>query len=396
MKQKERVIVASHGFSNSPFKVGSLHLSKYMVRGGFQVLLITVPVSLFHFANVLLKRPSSKEIVAKFKGVFRGICKTEHGFFEWVPFTILPFSAGNNKLFRFTVENAILILPFLKKRLHNWVNAKVLIIENPRFIWLTKIVKYEILIYRVTDIYSEMEPVGEAFIEFERKMIEKADYIIATSSVIKSSLTRKYSLKKEISVIENGVELENFLRNSNEEELLPYLNLVKKDKINLVFVGAMDSRFDFEILKLLADSILEVEIFLFGPADSKIIKSLKKDNVHFMGVVEYEKLGGLLKYFDIGLLPFIKSKANDGRSPMKLFEYGICGLPVVARKTQDLAIKSKYYNFIFLFEDLAELIKMIHEAYEKKNAIYSEAVNSSKLNSWELITERLLKTINLK
>lgn len=395
MKQKERIIVASHGFSNSPFKVGSLHLSKYLVRNGYYVLLITVPISIFHFANVILNRPSSKEVMAKLNGALKGIYNTEYGFYEWVPFTILPFSAGSNNLFRFTVNNAKLIILSLKKKLRKWLKVKILIIENPRFIWLTKIVEYEILIYRITDIYSEMEAVGEVFVENEREMIEKADYVIATSSIIKSSLTKNYKLDKNITVIENGVELENFSRKRSKNDLFHFLNLIKKDKINLVFVGAMDARFDFEILKSLADSIPEVDIFLFGPIDKRMAKGFKKDNIHFMGVVEYEKLGGLLENYDIGLLPFKKSIANDGRSPMKLFEYGICGLPVVARKTQDLAVKAQNYDFIFLYEDLEEFKKAVYEAYQKKKAVSSEAINSSKLNSWELITERFLKTINL-
>ena len=53
-------------------------------------------------------------------------------------------------------------------------------------------------------------------------------------------------------------------------------------------------------------------------------------NVVFEGQVAYEELPAVLHAARVGLMPFIDSRVNRGRSPMKLYEYLAAGLNVVA------------------------------------------------------------------
>ncbi|HKY01500.1 MAG TPA: glycosyltransferase, partial [Burkholderiales bacterium] len=128
-----------------------------------------------------------------------------------------------------------------------------------------------------------------------------------------------------------------------------------------VYAGALDDRFDFEQMHALAQ--LPLQIVLIGPATpnaSGVLGSLP--NVHLLGPRPYRSLPGYLQHAQIGLLPLTRHPANEGRSPMKLFEYGAAGLPVIASATREL--KRRALPFVRLAENSESFIEHARELIE--------------------------------
>lgn len=384
IKNKLSIVAATHGFSESIFKVGSCHLAKWWNKMGHDVLSITVPVSFFHF----LPSPLSKkeESTLKLKASRRGVYHTEEGYKEFVPFSLIPFK--DSFFFRLFQNQNHFILQKMKKELaqNGYTNVDYLFLENPSFNWLIDIVQPRKIIYRVTDKYSTMGNESQVFWKLEKSTINKADKIITTSIGIKDHLEENYQPKKEILVVENGVDLENFAPSKGSPN-----KLTRKYKINLVYVGALDYRIDFEFLLFAAQSFPDIGFHLYGSGTQNF--NSFPENVRFHGPVAYKELGTVLPNYDIGILPFNNHPANEGRSPMKLYEYGICGLPTLGKSTSDLKKKSKENPSILLYTDFTTFSDSLNFLLTNLDDLSVKASSLAKEEAWEKKARLILEFV---
>ena len=378
----QKIIIASHGYSQSHFKVGSNQYAKEFVRMGHEVLLITFPVTPFHLVRIILRKPNYNESIRKFKSIFRRIYKTEEGYWEFVPFAIfpfhesLPYSLLNSKM---NIINASIIAR------SQFSDADILMIENPKLNWVLKLIKYSILVYRATDIYLSMGKNSIKFQEVETQILGKANYIITTSYAVKSHLLKQYILTKKPLLIENGVDA-NLFKNKTK-----VINLKLNFKINLVYIGAIDLRINLAIVENMAENFPDYGFHFFGPLQIPVNR--KFSNLIFHGPIEYKKISSILDCFDIALMPFLPIKSNFGRSPMKLYEYGMAGLPVITINTPHFVKKSKKEKFILTYSNENEFKLRIQQALNEQSSLRKYAILASEQNTWAKKAQMLLSSI---
>lgn len=172
-----------------------------------------------------------------------------------------------------------------------------------------------------------------AFIQ--KKLVENADAVIVVSNYIKQYFTDKGLHPDKIFVLPNAVDIDIFNnkrcgRNIRSEYGIP------ENSVVIGFVGSMEKYHGIEVL-------IEASI--------KIVK--KRKDVHFLLVgpfnennnyTEFLKTEGITEFFTItGGVPFIDvpeyiaamdicvmPHSNNYGSPIKIFEYGAMGKPVVA------------------------------------------------------------------
>jgi len=65
-------------------------------------------------------------------------------------------------------------------------------------------------------------------------------------------------------------------------------------------------------------------------------RGLKK-NVTITGLLRHEEIPAVIRHFDVALAPYPKHNHDFYFSPLKLFEYMACGVPVVAAKLGQIA-----------------------------------------------------------
>jgi teichuronic acid biosynthesis glycosyltransferase TuaH len=106
----------------------------------------------------------------------------------------------------------------------------------------------------------------------------------------------------------------------------------------LVYVGSLDSRLDIDALLALARELPAAEIALVGPLlDGEHLAPLRgAPNIRVHPPIARDRVSGLIRAADVGLIPHLSSPLTRAMSPLKLYEYLAGGLPVVATDLQPM------------------------------------------------------------
>jgi glycosyltransferase involved in cell wall biosynthesis len=98
-----------------------------------------------------------------------------------------------------------------------------------------------------------------------------------------------------------------------------------------------------ELLARLRKHRRDVRLIIAG--DGQLKEELQRDfarrglakNVLFTGPLMHEEIPAVVRQFDVALAPYPKHDHDFYFSPLKLFEYMACGVPVVAAKLGQIA-----------------------------------------------------------
>ncbi len=365
------------------FVVGSNHLARCLANQGHRVLHLSTPITPFHLA-----RWSNPEIKGRFKTWCHGGRAYHDGVIDYVPLGLIPKRIA----YRLFTQRGpcLLTLPSIRHilRRYNFTAVDLLLVDQPIFVGLEKIVSPRITVYRATDLYREM--LGNLLNEtIEKEMANRADFLIGTSQPVLNRL-RSLAPDKPISMLENGVD---YLFFSKPAMAPPEYAAIPSPR--LVYAGALDGRFGYEAVRATAKCLPHANVILIGPYGNDAVKQLGAgNNIHLLGLRKYHQLPAYFQHADIGLLPLSDHPANAGRSPMKLFEYGASGLPVVATRTIELTRRK--LDFVFLADNEHEFVSHIidlMDCAETREKIGSTAKDLSSNYSWEKITRRFLTEI---
>ncbi|ANS76049.1 hypothetical protein AWM70_16890 [Paenibacillus yonginensis] len=159
----------------------------------------------------------------------------------------------------------------------------------------------------------------------ELKIIKAAHKCFASSVYLKSNLIKLG--KEKVELIENGVDFSlfgNIAKDTEESSERPVLG----------FIGGLKPwKIDFNLLHECAKRKPEWDIMLIGPSYGEISivyqDLLNLPNVKILSEIPLEKVAEYIASFDVGLLPYLNNKYNQGVFPLKFFEYLAGGLPVV-------------------------------------------------------------------
>ncbi|MEW4241088.1 hypothetical protein Q0N51_19070 [Priestia megaterium] len=353
----KNILFLSHTFMGGAFVVGSHHLSKELSKRGNKVLHVSAPYSYFH----ILSKNTENKVRRKMKGQFY----KENGVENFIPSTLFPKEIFHNKLANFDIENIV-------KNISNFFNNEsidIAFIDSPYFYPVLKKLDCLYKVYRPTDVYSHME--GNKVVKFEYEAISLCEKIVATSIPLKEHIISTYSVdSKNIKVISNGVD----------ETYFSQVESVQNTKETFIYAGAFDNRFDFDTLEFLVKNNKNSLFQLIGPeSDQLIILTKKYKNISYLGKKKYKEVIKHLKSADYGLLLTNDNPANKGRSPMKLYEYGLAGLKVLARKTPELHARNE--EFVFLYDDNSDILSRLEIC--KNYTITPEEIKKQSLKeSW--------------
>lgn len=300
-----KILFLSHTPDNGVFKVGSHHLARELSRASLSVAHVSTPRSIVH--KVLGKG----SVGAAHHGAV-----DEFGTLHATPNVLLPVQ----------LAKAGRSLGRLIKKI-GFDDADFILIDQPLMSGYVETCRPKgKLIYRPTDTYGQ-DPAAAR----QKRLVRSSAGVVATSSAVLESL----DLPSEVPslVLENGVELARF--NSPREGA----------RSGFIYVGAIDYRFDWESVIRIAAANPTEEILLIGPVSHK--KENLPSNISILGAVPYEELPNYLNQARVGLIPLNSTDVNQGRSPMKYYEYLASGLSVVATSTASLRERQTSQTFLF-------------------------------------------------
>jgi glycosyltransferase involved in cell wall biosynthesis len=238
----------------------------------------------------------------------------------------------------------------------------------------------------------------------------EADYISVVSSYLKHYLDLACkNLEQRIIVNPNGVDLGKFFPMSTKEKRkLRVMNQIPEDAIVFGYIGGMES---FRRLPEVVEKFALLrkmgynKIFLFligdGEDSKKVLTAISRNKSAFGNYVRiinrwipHEEVNIYLNCFDIGVFPF----TNPYVSPLKIFEYAACELPILGpdipalkkeegRELCNVLIKQDGSNFenevIYLYKNINSL-----ECLRKQKRFLIE-----NRYSWDANVERVMKVL---
>jgi glycosyltransferase involved in cell wall biosynthesis len=113
--------------------------------------------------------------------------------------------------------------------------------------------------------------------------------------------------------------------------------------------------FDWDGLAAVADAFPEASIVVIG--DDKAPHRALPPNVLFLGLRAQIALPSYVRGFDVGLLPFLTTETTHAVSPLKVYEYLACGVPVAAPPLRALDAVPSVWT-------APDLVDAVHQALE--------------------------------
>lgn len=389
-KLRLNIVFASHSSMSGTFVVGSHHLARLISQQGHRVLHISTPITLLHIFAI-----QQSVIRARFRNWLIGGTRINKNLIDFVPFSL----SRSRLAWRFAkFDNFLPVVPWsLKGVMRNFgmEEVDILFVDQPRMRGVEVLLNPEVIVYRATDVYPKIDQHSSVW-RSERKFLEIADLVIGTSKPVIDHLAFELrAIKREEKsalLIENGVDYEHFAK--------PYAIPPEYRDISsprAVYAGALDGRFDFLAIAQLARACPRLSIVLIGPwkpSDRKRVGEMS--NVYWLGSRTYEELPAYLQHANVGLLPFSNHPANEGRSPMKLYEFAAAGLPIVSKGTKELHRRS--HSYVMLYDTYDELVLAVSNYIEGEvvGKKYSElARESAKSREWRVIAEKIMEEAQL-
>jgi glycosyltransferase involved in cell wall biosynthesis len=196
--------------------------------------------------------------------------------------------------------------------------------------------------------------------KIEKENFLKSSALIVVSSFLKQQIRSFGVEEKNVYVIPNGVNLDEFDPGIKKDDVIVN-KLGLNNKTVLGFVGGFVAWHNFEFLIESFRTIIDLdpreEIVLMlvgdGPKKAEIVELVSiaglKERVLFIGSIGHKDISKYIQLMDICLIPH----SNEYRSPIKLFEYMSMAKPVVAPRLEPIesVIADDYDGKLFDLND---------------------------------------------
>ncbi len=328
----KRVLMATVNQWHSPFQVGSHHLARGFVKAGWEVGFVSEPISPWH---VLGGR--SEELKERHR-IYRsgGVSDCAGRLWTYVPGAL--FTPHNKPVLdqRWIAErwerfSRPRLLETLQRR--GFGEVDLLYCDSVVHQGWVKQVSAGKSVYRIADALSGFKKTTAVALELERELARSVDLVVYAATSLEGHV--KSLLPKAMAYLPNGVNYAHFSQGSRT---VPP-EYVRIPRPIALYVGAMDTWFDYPLMGEVAARLPGVSFVFVGPDGLARQRLPRRDNIHLLGRRAYDELPPYMYHADVGLIPFdVEHHANLVRSihPLKLYEYLACGLPVVAVEWEEL------------------------------------------------------------
>lgn len=292
--------------------------------------------------------------------------------------------------------NRRLLLPRLRKQL-SLPDDGVIVTMYPTADLFAREFPAELRVAYVADDYSEMPGVQTEFIRgLERDWIEGSDIVFASAT----TLVARYRAwgHSDVRLLAHGVNVDAFLDAEPSGTGIP----ADLGSPVIGFLGAISPWVDLDLIGDVADHFPEATVLLVGPVDTdetELDRLRTRPNVALYGPVSFKHVPGVMKCFDVGIIPFARSPLMDSVNPLKLLEYLAIGLPVVSTPMGDI---EEIDGAIGIGVDSESFIRCIEKSLQsgKADSLVRKRIELARQRSWRavasefqgIVGERLKRT----
>lgn len=218
----------------------------------------------------------------------------------------------------------------------------------------------------------------------------EADIIFAVSQ----NLLRFFDDQPKVCWVPNGVDLLHYNR------VFPLVNrdIADLPRPIIGYIGVMQERVDFDLIKYVAEKNPDKSIVLVGPVwseqDQLKLALEKMPNIYFLGYKSYAEAPMYIQQFNVGIVPHKTTGLSSSTNPMKIYEYLACGKPVVAT---DNFGSDNFQELIAVAQDYEDFNKLINQALaEDEDSRRQKRQDFIKKYSWFNTVQKMLELIDAK
>ena len=196
--------------------------------------------------------------------------------------------------------------------------------------------------------------------------------------------------------IPNGCAYDDF-SNLNCLHVPRELLSIDLNKVTIGYHGALTSNWiDFQLIETVAKKFRNCNLILIGEVnnsnDRLIITEMlnKNPNLYYFNAVQYKKLPEYIRFFNVGIIPFLLGEIALNTNPIKLVEYMALGIPTVV--TRDL-IECKGYEYVYVSKNKNVFINNVSKAISicKEQRVKIELQKIAKQRKWENLVDKILE-----
>ncbi|HRD57517.1 MAG TPA: glycosyltransferase [Ferruginibacter sp.] len=267
----------------------------------------------------------------------------------------------------------------------------ILFIDNDFFngLYLKEFLSPSVFIFYIRDFLQSQNYFQKHGKRSEPLIMSKADGVAANSAYLANYAAKFNSTTMDVG---QGCEVDDFVATPN---YIP--EDVKQIQHPIIgYCGSITStRLDVKLLEQIADKKPGWNIVLVGPADDVFKNSSlsKMENVHFIGSKKQKELPAYIHSFDVCINPQLLNQMTIGNYPRKVDEYLAAGKPVVATKTETMAM---FGNNALLCNNADEYIAAIEVALENKDnpASIKARKEMGTSHTWEASVNKIYSLIS--
>ena len=173
---------------------------------------------------------------------------------------------------------------------------------------------------------------------------------------------------------------------------------------NIYYIGSFYKGRGIDLIEKLASKMTDFNFYAYGMRDEKKIST---KNLKFFKIINYSKVGKVLKKADLLLMPYqskisINSKNFNDEiskfiSPLKMFEYMATGIPIISSNIKVLREKLIHnHNCLLVDEyenvnDWIKSIKKVNGNFNLRKKIYFNAIKTASKNTWRIRIKKIIK-----
>jgi UDP-galactopyranose mutase len=201
----------------------------------------------------------------------------------------------------------------------------------------------------------------------EKQLLTRADLVFTGG---RSLYEAKRSKHANVHCFPSGIDAAHFRRARRHRHgatCLPEFAQMPEG-LRIGFAGVIDERLDVDLLTAVADSRPGYQFAMVGPIvkiDPAVLP--RRDNVHYLGMRDYETLPEIMSEWDVAVMPFAHNAATAYISPTKTPEYLAAGLPVVATGIRDVVRQYGDPGLVEIADDPAGFAAAIDRAAARRD-----------------------------
>ncbi|HVM87017.1 MAG TPA: glycosyltransferase [Puia sp.] len=240
----------------------------------------------------------------------------------------------------------------------------------------------------VKTIYQSMDDISQVAYSkrhgerLEIDVMQNSDIVLCTSR----ELTRlKKEHAKNVYFHPNGVDSELFKKAALLKMKVPD-DLAGISKKIIGYVGSIEYRMDFELVKKIAEAHRDKILFFIGPVSSKDYENIdlsREENLVFAGGKKVDEILPYLQHFDCVIVPFKKNVLTRSIYPLKINEYLAAGKPVITTNfSEDI---NAFREVAYVANSDEEFIQLIDKAIENNDEEKKKRrIEVAEQNSWQV------------